>query len=259
MLITSDFIFVHIPKTGGTFINKVVRDIYKPKRFGRAYNILNKLNVGRYCEHHTSSEPYPNLEGYPYGQHIGLRHIPETIKPVFHVKRAPEEYYRSLYFYGHYKKVPHLEQDVLNKEFPSFPDILPEELFKYYHLLTCKVLGQSDLKFGYLTYQIVDQLSPDIATRDKIFQCIQNDKVEEAVSILVTANPKMHILKLDTLNQDLELFFRKNTSIPKERLSAISENKKLNVSEKKENTGPSILGEDQKLYELFTYKYWGYL
>lgn len=259
MLITSDFIFVHIPKTGGTFINTVVCELYRPKHIKMIHWIRRKLKTRRYCQHFISDEKYTNLDGYPYGQHCGLRHIPVSGKPVFHVKRPPEDYYRSLFYFAWYKKVPHLRNEVLKREFSNFPDLNLHELVKYYYLLTRKIMGTDDLKFGYLTYQIVDQLSPEIETRDRIFQLIQNDKHDHAVAMLKNAHHDMHIMNLLTLSDDLRTFLREYAGFSEEKLRGLSTKKKLNVSVKEREDDLLFLNAEWKKYELFAYKYWGYI
>ncbi len=260
MLITSDFVFVHIPKTGGTFINEVVCKLYKQTRFKkRLYKLLNKLNIRRDCKYFCSNEEYPNLNGFQYGQHCGLRHIPKTNKPIFNVKRTPESYYKSLFYFDFYKRVPHLEKDVLESSFSNFPELLPHELFGYYQKLTCKILNNNNLKFGYLTYEIVDQLSPTVASRDKIFDLIQEEKIEEAVIKLKSDVPNMQILNLNLLNDELVDFLRKNTNFSRKKLMLLTKREKLNVTNKDNSKEILFLTEDQKQYELFAFKYWGYL
>jgi hypothetical protein len=257
MLITSDFIFVHIPKTGGTFINEIVQRLYKPKRFSRVYRWMTKWGLWhRSCKLIISELKYPNLDDYPRGVHCGLRHIPKTTKPIMHVKRNPEDFYKSLFFYGHYKKVPHLTQEILDNEFEDFPNLKPDELFKYYHLLSAKIVGIDQLKFGYLTLELIEELSPSEEIREKLISLLQKGKINEAVETLKNANKNMHILDISSLNKDLEQFLRKHTRLS--GLKSLSSIGKINVSKKSKVVHSEFLSDQDWRFEEFAYKYWGY-
>jgi hypothetical protein len=97
MLITPDFVFIHMPKTGGTFITDMLRQVY-----GDA-----AVETGR--KHATCDE------------------IPEADrgKPILSVMRSPFDRYVSQYHYGWWRTQPqeYCDPAMIREAFPAYPDV----------------------------------------------------------------------------------------------------------------------------------------
>lgn len=97
MLITPDFVFIHMPKTGGTFISRILREIYADAA----------VDTGR--KHGTCDE------------------IPEAHrgKPVISVMRSPFDRYVSQYHYGWWRTQPqeYCDPSSIRQAYPDYPDV----------------------------------------------------------------------------------------------------------------------------------------
>lgn len=100
MLVTNDFVFVHMPKTGGTFVRSVLNKVY-PKAL-------------HFSKHGTCAE------------------VPEEYRhlPLLSIVRNPFDRYVSQYHYGWWKQ--HFRQYDLNQSMHPFdPDAISFEEFLY--------------------------------------------------------------------------------------------------------------------------------
>ena len=97
MLITPDFVFIHMPKTGGTFIARMLQQVY-----GEA-----AVETGR---KHATCDEIPAAE---------------RGKPIVSVMRSPFDRYVSQYHYGWWRTQPQEYCDPAgNRErIPSYPDV----------------------------------------------------------------------------------------------------------------------------------------
>ncbi|MDQ3205604.1 MAG: sulfotransferase family 2 domain-containing protein [Pseudomonadota bacterium] len=97
MLITPDFVFIHMPKTGGTFITQMLRLVYGERA----------VETG--------------------GKHATCDEIPaaERGKPILSVIRSPFDRYVSQYHYGWWKMHPqeYCDPAPILKQFPSYPQV----------------------------------------------------------------------------------------------------------------------------------------
>ena len=120
MILTKRFVYIHLPKTGGTFVTKVLERLMKPapprnflerlarKVRGRAYRDTNK--------HGVMDEIPPS--------HRGL--------PVFTTVRNPYDRYVSQYAFSWWRNQPRswAEKKGLLAKFPNFPEITFEEFIE---------------------------------------------------------------------------------------------------------------------------------
>ena len=159
MIITDKFVFIHLPKTGGTFTQTAIRMIYKNKRHSISGSI--KSLIGKeYCRRHHTSEKIAHLEE-PWGQHGGANQIPE--KYINHRKisiiRNPYDWYSSVYGFEWWRKNPKIHQELSFESYKSYPNISIEELIKTQNLLVEKhgeKLGIDLSSIGYLTWRFIN-------------------------------------------------------------------------------------------------------
>lgn len=97
MLITPDFVFIHMPKTGGTFITEMLRLVYG----------AHAVETGR--KHATCDEiPAADRE-----------------KPILSVIRSPFDRYVSQYHYGWWKTHPqeYCDPALVRQHYPAYPQV----------------------------------------------------------------------------------------------------------------------------------------
>lgn len=127
MLITNKFIFVHHPKTGGTFVSRALLRIHG----------LDQSDVSIRGEtNRVFGTPHGTL--IIFGKHNACADIPveQRGKKVLGVVRNPFDRYVSSYVFGWWKKPEYLEQyrqtiEDLDRRYPGFPDIGFNDFLKF--------------------------------------------------------------------------------------------------------------------------------
>jgi hypothetical protein len=123
MVVTKDFVFIHMPKTGGTFVTEMLRKAYlgyryevdesditiKDKCLHLRHRLLRALSLSPWVLHTNKHGP--------------CNDIPPQYKwlPILGCIRNPFEWYVSFYEYQWWKKHPEEWPGLL--ENPHFPDL----------------------------------------------------------------------------------------------------------------------------------------
>jgi hypothetical protein len=122
MIFTDKFVYVHMPKTGGTFVTNALYRLYRGTWDG----------VGVLDEEDWLSYDHPlygNITFWMSGKHAPCRGVPEAqrSKPIFSTIRNPYDWYVSQYEFGWWKREEYLPafQSVHDfaEKYPRFPDI----------------------------------------------------------------------------------------------------------------------------------------
>lgn len=122
MIITDKFIFIHDPKTGGSFVTSALYQLY-----GINWTLWTLLKLAVFREF-----PFKTRLGnfvHTHKKHFGCRFIPREHlnKKILAVARNPLDWYVSQYEFGwwkrremkkHFVKVPNFATD-----YPNFPEI----------------------------------------------------------------------------------------------------------------------------------------
>jgi hypothetical protein len=171
MLISKEFVFIHMPKTGGTFVHGVFKKIikeYKRKHpldwyFNR---FLYRLKLVR-----PIYQKLDNIEYHDYpnhlvrGQHAGVNYIPKQFKnlPVISVKRDPVEQFISNYYFRWWERIPYLNYKLLIKLFPSFPNLSNVEYFELAYVHEMNFFFQKDYRedIGVLSWHFIRMYCKD--------------------------------------------------------------------------------------------------
>lgn len=139
MLITSDFVFVHMPKTGGTFVRKHTVDLYRT-RLARALpqaieSRLVRRGRGRNIAGRKPTAALGALLGVTEGrQHARRAHIPVYARdrPVLGARRHPLDWYVSQYMFGWWRDPRRSGTYKLGvKRFANFPDLSFDEFLEF--------------------------------------------------------------------------------------------------------------------------------
>jgi len=110
MIVTDNFVYLHLPKTGGTFITE----------------ILKKVN-----------ELFPQLKVKELKKlkHKGIKSIPEFAKglPIVTSIRPPHDHYISRYEFKWWRRADKKEYrpDLVRMRFPSFPNLCFSDFIRY--------------------------------------------------------------------------------------------------------------------------------
>jgi hypothetical protein len=122
MLLTSDFVYVHMPKTGGTFVTEVVNRLYEEKTDVRP-SLSWRLKTLLTGKRRTFVEPR---------KHGTCSEIPEADrhKMILATVRNPYDRYVSEYEFGWWRTHPDAWGGIADRAegvYPNYPDLSFEE------------------------------------------------------------------------------------------------------------------------------------
>ena len=101
MLLTDKFVFVHIPKTGGTFVTRAVKTALCPGILGQRLHTVRKRYRLRIPFYHYR---YDEMRKHAMCKHIPADHAD---KPILSCVRNPFDLYVSQYKFMWWRKNPH--------------------------------------------------------------------------------------------------------------------------------------------------------
>lgn len=212
MIITRDFVFIHMPKTGGTFVHGIFKKVvnsYKKdypikwylNRIGYKMNIAipiyQKLTTVAYYEH-------PNNE--VIGQHAGVSFIPKEYKklPIISVKRDPIKKYISTYYFRWWERFPSLPLSQLKEIFPNYPEISIEEYFDLAYNHVMKSFFRNDYRedIGVLSWQFIRMYSIDPLF---VYKNITRANYPEFIKIYFT---NVEFFEMNQLSSEFETYIK---------------------------------------------------
>jgi hypothetical protein len=194
VVVTDDFIYIHIPKTGGTFVEAVLRAAMQ--RRGAPY-LDTSTAVGR--------------AELGAGKHGGVADVPakHREKPIVATVRNPYDHLVSHYEFGWWRTHPGdvFDEESIRSEHPDYPQISFQEyvealydsrmLDKTSTSVLERVLHKADI--GRRTIEYIRRLAR------------QPENVEslgplDAARALAIATDGVHFLRCENLNRDLYEF-----------------------------------------------------
>jgi hypothetical protein len=169
MILTDHFVYVHEPKTGGTFVTSMLFRLYGLK-WSRLTHLRNALS-GQVRSRH----PKYGYLVHDTRKHFGCRHIPaeHRDKKVLATIRNPYDLYVSQYEFGWWKRrefLPYFKAlPSFEKDYPTFPDIN----FEQYVKLSDAAFAIGDTAaYGLRTREFINFYFREPA---KVFQRLPND------------------------------------------------------------------------------------
>jgi len=166
MIITDDFVYIHYPKTGGTFVTKVLQELYQyKKRYRYLGTLLPKIIRSKVLQY---AEIRYRVQGFNYRNvHGTCREIPQEHrdKPILATIRNPYDRYVSHYEFGWWKT--HAEEEFefytvkeIKDKYPNFPDLDFEEYLNLWNATWLpekmkKINFQSNESFGIETLDFI--------------------------------------------------------------------------------------------------------
>jgi hypothetical protein len=217
MIITDKFVYIHMPKTGGTFVTSVLEQIYcRPKEEAKHPPAWARL-PGKY-----PPKRYRRLGG-PEMKHAGARKIPPQFRhlPVVGCIRNPYDRYVSEYHFHWWKEHPEHYPSIA--ALPGYPDVSFDAFVRA--LNEQSVLGFQGLHLdptvGRDTYLILAYYSrdPHAFLKSVEGRPLTTEMVREA---LVTSR----LLNTERLNEELDDFLG-SVGIPAEEREFIRATPKI--------------------------------
>jgi hypothetical protein len=233
MIITDKLVYIHFPKAGGTFVTKILEQLYDGKIIP-AYerqNTLKKL---------VSKKPYyidyrvhDTFEGVvdERHNHNGYSQIPpeHLTKPIFTTIRNPFDFYVSYYETKKWINERTLNDSELLALLPSFPDLdFPDFLkfldFYYTQKIFKTITGQNPIK-GIGLYTLLFIL---LYSKEPLEVYSKMGKQDYIVTEDFMIGEEITFLAYGELNNELHSYLQNFYS--KEDINFLYEAKKENVS-----------------------------
>ena len=227
MILADRFVYIHYPKTGGTFVSAMLHKLHAGKGYKTRLTRLLGVTFGKAGGGVIDTDPYA---AYPK-KHAGCHQIPVSFraKPILSTIRNPYDLYVSMYEYGWWKTHPeHLAGDVskLLDCYPHYPEISFNDYvaiannwefqeLKSPNLEPDKLLGRITLGFMFRFFK--KPLPKILATIDETY--IASQKYREDMF-------PVHFLKTDRLNQELFEFLA-NVGYDAKKVKFIIEHDKI--------------------------------
>jgi hypothetical protein len=216
MVITDQFVYIHLPKTGGTFVAKALRRLFDGQR---------RLFI-------DTSTPEGCAELGVISKHQTVREIPAAHagKPIAFTVRNPFDHYVSYFEFGWWKSHPGdtFDEEAIRSLYPHYPGItFAEYLVAHFdwRFLSRQYAPEPmaarlrSAGIGPLTYDYVRFLlpRPDTILQD-VPERLLNGRFREEL-------PDIRFLRQETLNRDLHAFLA-SMSFPPESTRFILEMEK---------------------------------
>jgi hypothetical protein len=227
MIIGPDFVFIHLSKTGGTFAEETLQELFCPGAFGRRLHSLKAR--------HGIRIPFYKYRFDEFGdQHALCNDIPksELDKTILSCIRNPFALYVSEYTFNWWKKFPHLwfyDLAAVEKQRPDWRSLTFEDFVsvsnrfaRWVHRTLvkhpkAKALGWYSHKFIY--YYCRDH--------DYVFEAADN--FELLTKRVRESMYPVHFIHTERLNQEL-FDFLLSKGYPRQLIDFIPRKDKINTS-----------------------------
>jgi hypothetical protein len=205
MIATDKFNFIHLPKTGGTFTQKIIADYYINKRKALLGLVKQKLKI-EYCYKYNNAAQMLNFKTI-WGQHGGINQIPEKFKKNKNVTiiRNPFDWYASLYGFKWWETNPVLTNNLTFKNIKNYPNISFKEMFDLYQQSVIeygKIIDLDLSSIGYYTFHFIHFY---FYNPNEIFGMLVSENSYDKSYLREHMHP-VKFLKQENLNSDLYHF-----------------------------------------------------
>ncbi|MGD2111372.1 MAG: sulfotransferase family 2 domain-containing protein [Phycisphaerae bacterium] len=191
MIIADRFVFIHLPKTGGTFVTDVLHRLYKCTPDARLWRRLLKP---------WARSPLLNIKKHGTCNEIPARH---RTKPIIACVRNPYDRYVSQFEFGWWKtdRFPDIDRERIRRRFSHFPDLSFEEFIEAADMMfgQLKDTGPDrEQRLGYHTEQFVRYFFRE---PQRVFGLIDEDYLQ--MRRYKQDMYPVRFMRTDRLNQDL--------------------------------------------------------
>jgi hypothetical protein len=206
MIITDDFVYIHQPKTGGTFVTHVLERLYEGRNF---------LNTHK----HGTCSDIP-------AEHLG--------KPILTTMRNPYDRYVSQYHFGWWRRYPdaYCGVEEMRAHYPTYPEVTFPEFVRMANSLFLNRHQRQET--GFRNERFPEERKPGWHTEQFVrFYCREPRAVFQALDEESLASGRyretffpLHITRSERLNQELYDFLL-GLGLPRERLAFILDAQKV--------------------------------
>jgi hypothetical protein len=195
MIITDKIIFLHFPKSGGTFISKAIEHLYLNNilvKYSQLNPVIRFFKSKVYFEDFRENDAFDNVLNNR-NNHNGYSQIPiqHKGKPVFTSIRNPFDFYVSYYETKKWATAITLSDPEILTKFPSFPELSFEEFlefidFYYINKVYSKITGL-EKKCGLGLYTMLFIFLYCVNPL-KVFSLIVQEKDADLIEKIITEN-----------------------------------------------------------------------
>ena len=242
MIITDQFVVLNFPKTGSSFVRKVLKQIHNYDSV--IYRLFRKLKIPYHPSMIELKVPIIDRKtpGFKKSQHGLYIQIPETHKhkEIVSVSRNPFDRYVSAYLFSAWKRIyPEIYGRELTERYPHFPALT---FLEYYRMIHTYIedfrLKGSKLKIplGVQTVQFIQFYfrDPDTVLHQIDHAYLDGRKYEsDQVSV--------NFLEQKNLNKELYEFLRQH-EYPEKNIEFIQKADKVRITPRRKDQ------EDIKLF-----------
>lgn len=234
MMVFDNFVFVHLPKTGGTFVEHVLKELHCPSWLGQKIHAMQRrlgITIPLY--------PYKYRE---YRKHAACRFIPEQDrqKVILSCVRSPYELYVSQYKFGWWKQHPYefytrdseiYRRSLEEPEKVTFADWI-QGMCEHANWVVARRESCPNVEVGFASSEFAS------------YFCTEGDLVlsqpTEAQMVQEYERTKynLHFLRMESLNEQLYQFLRER-GYPEEKVAFIRTRGKIFPGKQTRSSGDS--------------------
>ena len=154
MIVTEKFVFIHLPKTGGTFAQKMIQDSYRGLNLTDYFKkMLGVIQCKKLVLKSKRRNRFRKV-----GQHGGANHIPakHQSKDIVSIMRNPFTRYVSQYEFRWWQSHPDITPEYSYADVPGFPDLTFKEFHDHFQKVVELLNGNPiPIPIGYQTFQFI--------------------------------------------------------------------------------------------------------
>lgn len=178
MIITEKFVFIHLPKTGGTFAQKMIQNAYTNlntiDRVKRKLGLISceKIDIKR------NKKNSPRV----IGQHGSVHLIPleHQKKDIVSIYRSPYTKYISQYEFKWWQRHPNVTYDYSYESHPKFPNLTFKDHYKNLDniIIQLNENKKPNIPIGFQTFQFIRYYfkNPEFILKNLTESYIENDE-----------------------------------------------------------------------------------
>lgn len=240
MIITKKFVVLNLPKTGSSFVRKVIKDIYYKRQKKLFVKLLSKFQINYFIFYEIMTE-HPRLPNYK-DQHGCFDQIPKQYnnKKILSVVRDPYLRLESLYKFKWWAKNPPVEIKKIKALFPNFPNLNLKQFLKM-NLISNEQMKEKydidkNLKIGNQSIQFIRFF---FKNHRKVLAELDEDYILKGYFKNDLCD--VTLLKNENLNNELAQFLLEN-NFSEEEANSVLKHDKVNVT--KSNFDKSLIGQE---------------
>ena len=226
MILTEKFVYIHQPKTGGTFVTKMLKRLYQNQILESRVGCLIAKTTGILGDYLLDTTRYKT-------KHSGCRQIPLAFrrKPVFATIRSPYDRNVSQYEFGWWKTHPDNsffpdQLREIKQLYPHFPEVSFPEFIQirenFSKISRRRKYFNCNQLIGNQTYSFLKLFSK--RPINEILEQFSTGSIN--LKMLKSEMFTIHFIRTEHLNQDLYEFLTKVGFEPKE-IDFILDSKKV--------------------------------